>query len=158
MLPVLSDLQFAGINGDSAPAGPFDLESRLVSGDYAKVAIDKEVAPAGQSILDRQRRLQRRIAKLAPRLPVVCDTDNVTLGGKTYPGEHLGFFASFPHPDGQRYVACSAATSRTPSPGGCRVGLQLLPDYLVFDHDRAIDWGFWDNHWQHAGADRPAAN
>ena len=29
------------------------------------------------------------------------------------------------------------------------MGLQLLPDYLIFNRENVVAWGFWDNHRRH---------
>jgi hypothetical protein len=30
---------------------------------------------------------------------------------------------------------------------GSHLSVQLLPDYVVYDGGRMLDWGFWDNAW-----------
>lgn len=90
------------------------------------------------------------LALMADRLPVRFGAGTVELGGKSYHGNHLAFYAVLPHPDGKRYVALLAGSEPDAICWGSHVGLQLLPDFLVFDHDRVVDWGFWDNHWRHA--------
>jgi hypothetical protein len=31
------------------------------------------------------------------------------------------------------------------------LSFQLLPDYVVFNGGKMLDWGFWDNAWKHPG-------
>jgi hypothetical protein len=90
------------------------------------------------------------LAKLASRLPVAFGKGKLMLGGKTFAGENLACFAIFPHPDGQRYVGLLAGNEADAITWGSRIGLQLLPDYLVFDRARVVEWGFWNNQWRHA--------
>lgn len=32
---------------------------------------------------------------------------------------------------------------------GSHFGVQLLPDYLIYDGGKMLEWGFWDNTWKH---------
>jgi len=90
------------------------------------------------------------LAKLAADLPIRYGQGEIELGGKTYRGRHLAFFAILPHPDNQRYVALLSGIEPDAITWGSHVGHQLLPDYLIFDHDRVVEWGFWNNHWRHS--------
>jgi hypothetical protein len=150
LLPVLSDRRLLELLAEPAPAEPVDVDARLASGDYAKVAIDQEVLSRANLFLIGNADSNAVLAKLAPRLPVGFGQGKLELAGKTYRGEHLAFYAVLPHPDGKRYVALLAGNEPDAVCWGSGVGLQLLPDYLVFDHDRVAGWGFWDNTWRHA--------
>jgi dipeptidyl aminopeptidase/acylaminoacyl peptidase len=148
MLPIVSDRRFLELLAEPADAEPVDLDTRY-AGDHAKVGLAREVLHRANLFLIGDAASNSALAKLAPRLPVRIEKDKLTLGGKTYHGRHLAFFAIFPHPDGKRYVALLAGNQPDSICWGSRVGLQLLPDYLVFNHDRIVDWGFGDNNWRH---------
>jgi hypothetical protein len=53
-----------------------------------------------------------------------------------------------PHPDGKRYVALLSGVEPDAITWGSHVGLQLLPDYLVFNRGEVVKWGFWGNAWR----------
>jgi predicted amidohydrolase len=149
LLPIVSDQRLLEVLAESAPAEPVDLDSRLGSGDYAKVAIDREVLRRANLFLIGNPESNAVLAKLAAQLPIGFEPGKLNLAGKTYHGEHLAFYAVLPHPDGKRYVALLAGNEPDAICWGSRVGLQLLPDYLVFDHEQVVEWGFWDNQWRH---------
>jgi len=88
------------------------------------------------------------MAKLANRLPLSTSGASLRVGGKEYRGSHLACLAVFAHPDHQRYVA--VLTGQTPDAicWGSHIGLQLVPDFLVFERERIVDWGFWNNQWR----------
>lgn len=151
MLPVMSDRRLLELLAEPADAELVDLDTRF-AGDFAKMSVAREVLHRANLFLIGDAASNAVLAQLVPRLPVSIQKDKLTLGGKTYHGKGLAFFAIFPHPDGKRYVALLAGNQPDAVCWGSRVGLQLLPDYLVFNHDRAIDWGFWDNSWRHVDA------
>jgi predicted amidohydrolase len=148
LLPIVSDRRLLELLADKGPAGPVDLDSRLV-GDYAKVSLDRDTLRRANLFLIGNVDSNAVLAKLAPQLPVAFGLGKLTLGGKTFTGDHLACFAMFPHPDGGRYVALLSGNEPDAICWGSRVGLQLLPDYLVFDHARVVEWGFWNNRWRH---------
>ena len=94
------------------------------------------------------------LKQLAPRLPIGFAPGKLSLGGKTYLGEHLACYALFAHPDGGRYVAILAGNEPETVCWGSRVGLQLLPDFVVFAKEKVVEWGFWNNEWRYP-AGRP---
>lgn len=149
LLPIISDRRLLELLADTGPDEPVDLDCRL-PGDHAKVSIDRSILRRANLLLIGNIESNAVLAKLAPRLPISFGQGKLTLGGKTFTGEHLACFAVFPHPDGKRYVGLLAGNEPDAITWGCRVGLQLLPDYLVFDHARVVDWGFWNNQWRHA--------
>jgi predicted amidohydrolase/pimeloyl-ACP methyl ester carboxylesterase len=147
LLPVVSDRHLLELLADGGPDEPVDLDCRL-PGDYAKVSIDKAILRRANLLIIGNTDSNAVLEKLAPRLPVRFGPGKLMLGGKTFAGDHLGCFAVFPHPDGQRYVGLLSGNVPDAITWGSRVGLQLLPDYLVFDQARVVDWGFWKNHWR----------
>ena len=59
-------------------------------------------------------------------------------------------FAVFPHPDNPgRYIAVHGGITPDALCWGNYLNLQLLPDYLVYEGGKMLDWGFWDNAWKH---------
>ena len=58
-------------------------------------------------------------------------------------------FAAFPHPDNpERYVAVHGGPAGDALTFGSHIDMQLLPDFLVYDGGRLLDWGFFDNEWK----------
>jgi predicted amidohydrolase len=147
LLPLVSDRRLLELLADGGPDDPVDLDCRL-PGDHAKVSIDKAILRRANLLLIGNADSNAVLAKLAPRLPVTFGPGKLTLGGKTFTGEHLACFAVFPHPDGQRYVGLFAGNEPDAIAWGSRVGLQLLPDYLVFDQARVVESGYWNNRWR----------
>jgi predicted amidohydrolase len=149
LLPIVSDRRLLELLSEKDSAEPVDLDSRLV-GDHAKVSLDRETLRRANLLLIGNVGSNAVLAKLAPQLGVEFGQRKLTLAGKTFTGDHLACFAVFPHPDGRRYVALLSGNEPDTICWGSRVGLQLLPDFLVFDHARVVEWGFWDHRWRHA--------
>lgn len=83
------------------------------------------------------------------RLPIEFKTDELNLGGKTFRGKDVAVIAVFPHPDNpNRYVAILGGVSFDAISWASHLNLALLPDYLVFDRDEVLEWGFFDNNWR----------
>jgi hypothetical protein len=80
-------------------------------------------------------------------LPLSVEADSLKLGGKEYRGSSQACLAVFPHPDHKRYVAVLAGQTPDAICGASHIGLQLAPDFIVFQQDRIVDWGFLDNDW-----------
>jgi hypothetical protein len=90
------------------------------------------------------------LRKYRDRLPLAFKAGAVRLGDRTYAGERVAAFAVFPHPDNpNRYIAVLGGITPDAITWGSHLSLQLLPDYLVFDRGKMLDWGFWDNAWKH---------
>jgi hypothetical protein len=149
LLPVVSDRRLLELLAQKGPDEPVDLDCRL-PGDYAKVSVDKELLRRANLLLIGNADSNAVLANLVPQLPLKFTPGKLEIGGKTFTGDHLACFAAFPHPDGKRYVGLLSGNEPDAITWGSRVGLQLLPDYLVFDHDRVVKWGFWNNQWRHA--------
>ena len=137
-LPVLTDEQYLSITGTDAKP----IES-------AGITIDKALLQRSNLWCIGHSSSNAVLARLASHLPVRYGEGEIELGGLVYRGQHLAFFAIFPHPDHRRYVALLSGIEPDAITWGSHVGHQLLPDYLIFDHDRIVDWGFWNNHWRH---------
>jgi hypothetical protein len=91
------------------------------------------------------------------KLPLAFQAGSVRLGDRTYSGERVTIFAVFPNPDNpNRYVAVTGGVTPDAITWGSHLSYQLLPDYLVFDRGKTLDWGFWDNDWKHPSAWQPS--
>jgi hypothetical protein len=89
------------------------------------------------------------LAELADQLKVRIEADAIHVGERVFKGGGLGLIAALPHPDGSdRYVGMHGGTSPDAITAGAHLHWQLLPDYLVYDSQRAVEWGFFDNSWQ----------
>jgi hypothetical protein len=85
----------------------------------------------------------------AGQFPMQFKRNEIVLGGKSFQGEDLAAAATFPHPQNpERYLAVLGGVSFDAISWGSHLNLALLPDYLVFNRDQVIDWGFFDNHWR----------
>lgn len=157
LLPVVSDRRFLELLADASLHEPADLDCRL-PGDYAKVSVERAMLRHANLLLVGNSDSNAVLAKLAPRLPLSFASGKLTLGGKTFAGKHLSCFAAFPHPDGKRYVGLVAGNESDAITWGSRVGMQLLPDYLIFDRARVVEWGFWNNQWRHPESPRASRN
>ncbi|MBM3932819.1 MAG: hypothetical protein FJ319_00690 [SAR202 cluster bacterium] len=89
------------------------------------------------------------LARFKGKLPLEFGAGAITLAGKRYTGERLSVFALFPHPlNGERYVAVHGGVTPDAVCWGSHLGMMLLPDYIVYDGGRMVDWGFWGNEWR----------
>jgi len=84
-----------------------------------------------------------------PDLPVTFGDRGVRLGDRTFEGERTAIFAVFPHPENpERYVAVHGGVSPDAVCWGSHLDMGLLPDYLVYDEGKAMEWGFFGNEWR----------
>lgn len=91
----------------------------------------------------------RVLANVADRLNVYADRGTIRVGDRTFSGDGLSLIAVLPFPDGSsRYLAMHGGTSPDAATSGAHLNWQLLPDYLVYDSTRALEWGFFDNDWK----------
>jgi hypothetical protein len=90
------------------------------------------------------------LRKYRDRLPITFKAGTIRLGRRTYQCERVAVLAVFPHPDNpQRYFAVFGGVTPDAITWGSHLNLQLLPDYVVFDRGKMLEWGFWDNAWKH---------
>jgi hypothetical protein len=76
----------------------------------------------------------------------------VRLRGREWRGRRLALIAVLPHPGGgDRYLAVHGGVTPDAIADGAHLHWQLLPDYLVYDGDRVVEWGHFDNGWRPAG-------
>jgi hypothetical protein len=89
------------------------------------------------------------LGKLADELNVYAETGEIRVGDRTFSGEGLGLIAVTPFPDGSgRYLGIHGGTSPDAITSGAHLNLQLLPDYLVYNASRVLEWGFFDSDWR----------
>jgi pimeloyl-ACP methyl ester carboxylesterase len=87
--------------------------------------------------------------RVAESLGVYAERGAVHVGDRELRGEGLGLIAVTPFPDGSpRYLAMHGGTTPDATTSGAHLNWQLLPDYLVYDSQRAVEWGFFDNDWR----------
>jgi hypothetical protein len=95
----------------------------------------------------------RVLAAVADRLQLRVDPGKVRVGDRVYEGEDLGLIAVVAFPDGSsRYLGMHSGSSADATTSGAHLNWQLLPDYLVYDAERVLEWGFFDNDWQPVAA------
>lgn len=83
------------------------------------------------------------------KLPLMFQPGSIMLGNQTYTGDRVAVFAVFPHPDNlERYVAVDGGVTPDAVTWSSHFSYQLLPDYVVYDRGKMLDWGFWDNAWK----------
>ena len=139
-IPILSDKQM------------LDLEQgRITSVDEEEdgFIVDKKLVERANLFLIGNSTSNSVTNRLADQLPFSIHKDNITLGGKKYAGSSQACLAVFPHPDHDRYVVVLAGQTSDAICGASHIGLQLVPDFLVFEQEKIIDWGFFDNNWRH---------
>lgn len=89
------------------------------------------------------------LAAFEGKLPLEFGDRELRLGGNTYHGRRLGLCACFPSPAApDRMIVVIGGASPEAVTYASHLNLQLLPDYLVWDGDRTLDFGFFDNDWR----------
>jgi pimeloyl-ACP methyl ester carboxylesterase len=88
------------------------------------------------------------LGRLAGPLGLELGADVIRLRGREWRGRELALIAVLPHPDGSdRYVALHGGATPDAIAAGAHLHWQLLPDYLVYDGERVVDWGHLDSDW-----------
>ena len=96
------------------------------------------------------------LAELAGPLGLEFGADRVRLRGREWRGAQIALIAVLPHPDGgDRYLAVHGGATPDAITNGAHLHWQLLPDYLVYDGERVVEWGHFDNAWQPPDAPPP---
>ena len=147
-----------GILGQNTVQIPWvsDVQVRQIqSGEKQAVSAERQSMVVDRALLERANLFfignfgsNAELARLAGKIPVKIEARMIELGGKKFYGEHLALYAILPHPDGRRYVALLSGAEPDAICWGSHINWQLLPDYLVFDRDQVIKWGFFDNLWR----------
>ena len=89
------------------------------------------------------------LARFESELPLAFDGTAIQVSDKSYKAERAAVFAIFPHPrNPERYVAVHGGVTPDAVSWGSHLGMQLLPDYLVYSRGEALDWGFWGDNWR----------
>jgi len=94
-------------------------------------------------------RSNKVLKRFTDRLPLAVERGRIDLAGRTYKGRRLGVCACLPSPaNPNRLWTITAGATPEALTDATHLHLQLLPDYLVWDGERMLDWGFFDNHWR----------
>jgi pimeloyl-ACP methyl ester carboxylesterase len=89
------------------------------------------------------------LASVAGKVGVSVEGKSIHVGDRTFRGDGLAVIAVVPFPDlTGRYLGIHGGTSPDATTSGAHLNLQLLPDYLVYDAARVLEWGFFDNEWR----------
>ena len=89
------------------------------------------------------------LGQIAGQLPVEYGKNELTFYGKRFQGEHLGLCYIQPSPfNPLRYIVVAGGTKTRDNPTVSHLNLQLLPDYLIWDSEKPLTWGFFDGNWQ----------
>jgi len=88
------------------------------------------------------------LARYADKLVVKFGDGYLELCGKRYEGEDVCIVCVLPRPDDKPgYFGIIGGVSSQSICWASHLGLQLLPDYLIFDQGKVLDWGFFDADW-----------
>jgi hypothetical protein len=88
------------------------------------------------------------IAAVAERFDLGVERGMIRVGENTFKREGLGLIAAIASPEAPGYLGIHAGTSPDATTAGAHLNWQLLPDYLVYDQERVLEWGFFDNDWR----------
>ena len=137
-------LRNGGVHRGGIP-GENSIELAVVSDDDLT---DEELL-ANNLILFGTHATNSILARFAGDLPLSFEDSSIWLSGKSYSSDHAAVFAMFPHPrNPDRYVAVHGGVTPDAHSWGSHLGMQLLPDYLVYSRGEVLDWGFFDNEWK----------
>jgi len=90
----------------------------------------------------------RILKRFEGQLPLEFGDGWLEVGGRRFLGRALGVSACFPSPaNPDRYVLVWGGTTPEALTGATHLNLQLLPDYLVWDGEEVLEWGFMDGDW-----------
>jgi dienelactone hydrolase len=96
------------------------------------------------------------LAAHAGALGLELGAGTIRLRGREWRGERVSLIAVLPHPEGgDRYLAVHGGVTPDAITSGAHLHWQLLPDYLVYDGDRVLEWGHFDNEWRPPPPVRP---
>ncbi len=83
------------------------------------------------------------------QLPLKFNEDSIEVCGRKFKGDKVAVFAVFPHPNNpERYVAVHGGVEPDAVTWGSHLDTMLLPDYIVYNRGKTVDWGFWGNDWE----------
>ena len=136
-IPILSDLQAEQL-----------IEKKIPSVKRGDVSVDQELVERSNLLLIGNHDSNSLLAQWEADLRIEWGRRSLVLAGRSYTGSHLACVAIRPHPDGRRYVGILSSREPDAICWASHLGIQLLPDYLVFDHSQVIDWGFWNSDWR----------
>ena len=132
-IPIVSDMQALGQHA-LPEGGSIEVTAELI----ARANLLLIGAPHSNALL----------STLGDGVSLRVAPDSLELSGREFKGEGIACFAIFPHPDGQRYVGLLSGTTPDSITAASHMGMQLLPDYIVFRQGEVLTWGFLDHRWQ----------
>lgn len=89
------------------------------------------------------------LARFGGRIPLEFKEREIILGRKSFWGEDVAVITALANPDNpDRYVAVLGGVSADAITWASHLNLALLPDYLVFEKEKVLEWGFFDNNWR----------
>lgn len=89
------------------------------------------------------------IAQYQHQIPLRFGAHEIMLSGKVYKGDDVAVIAIFPNPDNdQRYLLIHGGVSPDAQTWGSNLNLALLPDYIVYNREKVLAWGFFNNAWR----------
>ncbi len=129
--------------------GIFDGRSDYRIPGVKDVELSPEDLAGGNLMLLGTPRSNKVLKRFADDLPLEVAGGRIHLAGRTYKGKRLGVCACLPSPvNPDRLWVITAGATPEAITDATHLHLQLLPDYLVWDGDRMLDWGFFDNNWR----------
>ncbi len=132
-------LHRGGIQGENSVILPYALDTELS---------DEEIR-TNNLLLFGTPATHRLVKRFEDSLPLEFGSESVKLGGKTFQGDQVTVFAIFPHPQNNgRYVAVHGGVTPDATTFGSHLNVLLLPDYIVYDGPKVLDWGFFNNQWK----------
>jgi hypothetical protein len=128
-----------GLRGDSSTSFEIRTDSELTVQPDPAANLVAFGTPATNAVLPTY----------ADRLGIEFGDGEIRVGGRRFSGRTPAVIAIRPRPDGgDRYLAIHGGTSPDAITWGAHLHWQLLPDWLVYDRDAVLGWGFFDNDWR----------
>lgn len=139
--------QFKQRNG-GVHRGVFDGESDYEMKVVEDTAITDRELETCNLILAGTQESNAVARRISDDLPVAFGNGTLSLQGKEYAGEEAGACVLARSPfNPERYVVVNGGVTPRSAAGSSHFGLQLLPDYLVWDREKVLSWGFFDGGW-----------
>ena len=132
-------LHRGGIPGENSMVLPFAVDTDL----------SDEAIRDNNLLLFGTPATNRLLQRFQDYLSIEFGPKTVTLGDRTYRGDHVAVFAVFPHPENQnRYIGVHGGVTPDATTFGSHLNALLLPDYLVYNGPDLLSWGFFNNQWK----------
>jgi len=139
--------QFKQRNG-GVHRGVFDGESDYEMKVVEDTAISEKELGTCNLILAGTQQSNAVARRASDALPVTFGNGTLSVRGREYAGEEAGACVLAPSPfNPDRYLVVIGGVTPTSAAGSSHFGFQLLPDYLVWDREKVLSWGFFDGAW-----------